>query len=99
MFWLRMKSQVYALQAGDFEELLGDLHDAFLEHAKLMYSQKTVKSMTGEDKHSQLVSSREDMERFSASGTVFMLSFRAVTASLPPRRRLLSMDMQLVHAE
>ncbi|CDI73672.1 CAMP-dependent protein kinase regulatory subunit, putative [Eimeria praecox] len=45
---------VYALKAQDFEELLGDLHDAFLDHAKQMYSQKTVKSITGEDKHTQL---------------------------------------------
>lgn len=54
------KMQVYALKAKDFEDLLGDLHDAFLEHAKLMYSQKTVKSMTGEDKHTQLVSFMEN---------------------------------------
>ncbi|CDJ50796.1 CAMP-dependent protein kinase regulatory subunit, putative [Eimeria brunetti] len=52
---------VYALKAEDFKELLGDLNDAFLEHAESVYSQKTVKSITGEDKHTQL--SEEELPR------------------------------------
>ncbi|CDJ36672.1 CAMP-dependent protein kinase regulatory subunit, putative [Eimeria mitis] len=45
---------VYALKAEDFKALLGDLDEPFLEHAKSVYSQKAVKSITGEDKHTQL---------------------------------------------
>lgn len=48
--------QVYALKAADFEELLGDTHEAFLEHAKLMYSQKTAKQSTAEEASTHLVS-------------------------------------------
>ncbi|CDJ66729.1 CAMP-dependent protein kinase regulatory subunit, putative [Eimeria necatrix] len=45
---------VYALKAADFEELLGDMHVAFLEHAKSMYSQKLVKRIIAKEESTPL---------------------------------------------
>lgn len=46
---------MYALKAADFEELLGDMHVAFLEHAKSMYSQKIVKRIIAKEESTPLV--------------------------------------------
>lgn len=48
--------QVYALKASDFTELLGDRYEAFLEHAQMMYSQKTEKTFATEEASTHLVS-------------------------------------------
>ncbi|KAL8453899.1 hypothetical protein Emed_000610 [Eimeria media] len=45
---------VYALKAADFEELLGDSYEAFSEHAKKMYSQKTTQLTTAADTSSRV---------------------------------------------
>ncbi|OEH80348.1 CAMP-dependent protein kinase regulatory [Cyclospora cayetanensis] len=45
---------VYALKASDFQELLGDTHEAFLEHAQRMYSQKTAKPIAMEEEAAHL---------------------------------------------
>ncbi|KAL8429108.1 hypothetical protein Efla_003161 [Eimeria flavescens] len=60
---------VYALKAADFEELLGDTYEAFSEHAKNMYSQKTATHVAAANTRKQLTEAEIPAVLHLLSGT------------------------------